>query len=306
VPVRARWGTGLIALSLLALTPASATQWPTPGTSAQVAQLVAASTSITTVPSNLVPSLSSANHDNVDTFYPKAANTCPTPLSCVFGDTSSPNLVVLYGDSHAQMWLPALIPVAQSDKFRLALVWHPGCPDTDVTTSWAVCSSFRTSAISAINASHPSLVLLGNKTTNVVGPRGTSITNAQWEKGLETTISHLSQSGTKVAVIGDITSFDASVPACIAAYPTHVQHCTVPNPNPKFTQRFSVESAAAKVEGVPYLNPQPWLCKTKCSPIVGNMVTYWDQGHVAATYAEFLTNLWANALKDVVPPPPSG
>lgn len=273
---------------------------PTPGSATTIAALVASSTSIIRLPNALDPTVNDAPFDTASIYYKSSAPGCSTTTQCVYGDESSSTTVVLYGDSHAQMWLPVLAPIATLDKFRLVLVWHPGCPVANVPFSWPVCRLFRIAAIAAIVKLKPALILTGNKTTSIVGPGGSRITNAQWQSGLEQTIRALQTKTTKVVVIGDVTQMDSLVPVCLSINPSKIQKCTVYNPNPKYTQRFKPEMAAAKATGATYVNPQSWLCNLKCSPVIGNMIVYSDQGHVTASYAEYLTNVWNAAIKNLV------
>jgi hypothetical protein len=302
--------TILVAVCVLAVgcgIAAAALPRPAPGSPTQVAALVAASHSIHRLPSPLVPGLVLLGADDPPGYYPATANGCTGATQCVFGDRSSSKVVVLFGDSHALMWLPAIAPAAKADGFKLIVEWMPGCPAARVTV-WdgstnsidRVCNSFRRHAIAGIHRLAPSLVLLADRTTYVRATRTKLITNVVWKKGEETTISSLRTPSTKVAVIGDITVFNFNVVQCLASNPRNVQACSVPNPNPKFSDHFAQEAAAAKTEKVPYVNPQPWLCTKVCSPVVGNLAVYFDPAHVAATYAEFLTKLWAAAIKPLL------
>lgn len=281
---------------------------PTPGTAAQVAALVAASPSISSLPGDLLPPLAKAGSDKPGLYYPRANKECQVVATCVFGDLKSKASIVLFGDSHAQMWLPALVPVADALHVRLVILWDPGCPAADVPV-WssqtnsvnAACTAFRAAAIATIRKLDPILVLTADRTSDMLGPDHKFMSNATWESGLETTISQLRSTTTKVAVIGDITASNLTLPDCLAAYPSDVQRCSVPNPNPVINQHVTAEMAAATAEGVTYINPQPWLCTSKvCSPVIGTMVVYFDNEHVAATYAEYLSGVFGQAVKPLV------
>lgn len=286
----------------------AATRLPKPGTAEQVTALVAASASIETLPSNLVPSIAQAASDSPGAYYPVANRACDGVSKCVFGDTTSSSTIVLYGDSHAQMWLPALVPVAQSARDRLVLVWEPGCPAATVDV-WsapahsvnASCNRFRASMISRIKRLHPTLVLLSDRTSDIPGAGNKPTTFEEWRTGLEKTITELKTTSTRVAVVGDITVFSPLVlPECLAAFPTSVQTCSVNNPNGKTRQQFAAERAAAKAKRVQYIDPRSWLCTTVCSAVIGNMVAYFDTFHVSATYAEYLSGVWATALEPLL------
>jgi SGNH domain (fused to AT3 domains) len=286
----------------------AATKLPKPGTAANVAALVAASSSIETLPSDLVPPVAQAASDTPGAYYPVANHACTGVSKCVFGDSTSKSTIVLYGDSHAQMWLPALIPVAEATHDRLVLVWEPGCPAATVSV-WSTpmhsingsCNRFRTSMISRIKKLDPILVLLADRTSDIPGADNQPTTAKDWQTGLERTIVDLKSTTTSVVVVGDITVFSPLVlPECMAADPTSIQTCSVNNPNGKTRQQFAAEKAAARKEEVKYINPQPWLCTTICSPVIGNMVAYFDTFHVSATYAEFLSGVWGAALNPLL------
>jgi hypothetical protein len=155
--------------------------------------------------------------------------------------------------------------------------------------------------IAQIRKLAPAVVLIADRTSDIPGANNVLTTNAAWKTGEETTISSLKAKATKLAVIGDITALTDVPPECLAAYPRAVQRCSAPNPNPKTHQHFAAETAAATYEAVPYLNPQSWLCtSTTCSAVVGSMVAYYDQFHVTATYAEYLSGVWGSALKSLL------
>jgi hypothetical protein len=302
-----------LAILLAPLGAGAAAKLPTPGTAAQVAALVAASGSIKQLPSKLDPPLSEVASDSPGTYYGVAGRECDGITKCDFGDKKSKELWVMFGDSHAQMWLPALVPIATEEHVELALVWAPGCPAADVTV-WSVtthsvnkgCTTFRNQMFLQIKKADPFLVLVADRTSDIPGAGNKLISDSVWQAGLETTIAKLKSATTKVAVVGDITAFAASevIAECLASNSSNVQACSVPNPNPKTHEHFAAEMAAATAESVAYLNPQSWLCTTVCSPVIGNMVAYWDSFHVTSTYAEYLSVVWKSLLtSDKLLPP---
>jgi SGNH domain (fused to AT3 domains) len=280
---------------------------PAPGSPKQVLALVKASDLIHKLPQPLDPGLVALGGDDPPSYYPQTMNGCTGTSQCVFGDVDSSTVVVLFGDSHALMWLPALAPVASRDGFRLVVEWMPGCPaasvsvwDSATNSTNTACNSFRRDAIASIRKLDPTLVLLADRTSYVRATRTMLIPDDVWQKGEEATISALLTKTTGVAVVGDITIFNFNVVQCMAGNTKNVQSCSVRNPNPKFNDHFAQEKAAAKAESVPYLNPQPWLCTNVCSPVIGNMGVYFDSAHVSSTYAEYLARLWSAAIKPLL------
>ena len=276
---------------------------PTPGTQANVLASVAQSHLIQQLPKNLLPGLLQVAADGTPAYYPGTAKGCTGLTKCVFGDKTSKYKVVQFGDSHALMWLPALVPEANTHHFRLILEWMPSCPAATVSV-WnsstpslnTACNTFRTAALAGIKAAAPELVLLADRTTDVRGAGNQLITNAVWQLGEINSIAAILTKTTKVALIGDITAFSLALPGCLGVYQSHIQNCSVANPNPQTHQHFAQERAAALAEKVPYLDPQPWLCTTVCSPVIGKMAAYFDDFHVTATYAEYLSVVWSAAV----------
>jgi hypothetical protein len=298
----------VLALALTSAGAGAATALPGPGTAQQIAKLVSTASRIEQLPRNLVPNLAQASADDVGTYYPSTQFGCLSISVCQFGNLKSRSTIVLFGDSHAQMWLTSILPIASKFKLRLILVWRPSCPAATVTvwnvttnSTYSACDAWRAAALRQVHRLNPSLVMLASRNTDITGAGNTAILDTTWQAGLEHTISSLKSKTTKVVVIGDITTFSAILPACLAAYPSHVQQCSSSDPNQKETNHFAAEAAAAKAMGVLYINPHPWLCTAVCSPVIGNMVAYYNDNHVSATYAAYLSTVWLQALRAELP-----
>lgn len=300
----------LVAIVLPELADATSTL-PAPGTATTIRHLVHASPSINVLPKNLLPPLAEVHLDNPWSIYRTLRwPSCPTVTSCILGATTSKRVVVLFGDSHALMWLPAVEPIVQRDGDKLVLVWSPNCPAASVTywdwptRSYATgCDAWRSSTITAIKRLHPHAVLLASESADRWASNKALMTDAEWQVGITKTITLLQSASTKVGVIGDIPTFDLALPDCLAAYPTSVQKCSVPLLNPLVKNRGhqQAEINAAKTTGALYVNTIPWLCTpTWCSPVIGSMVSYINDWHVTATYAHYLSGVFGLAIKPLL------
>jgi hypothetical protein len=304
----------LVATLLAGAATASATSLPKPGTPGQVQRLVAASASINTLSPDLASVLAASRYYVPAKYYPVVGaigtDNCVDLTTCVFGDPSSSTVVVLYGDSHAYMWLPALAPAAVRDHYKLILAWQPGCPIVGLTNYQFVggdpnvgCAAWRAQIIPEIVALHPALVLLGERTAQVVAePSGQPYTDAQWRSALVPAIRSLQSSTTRVAIIEDVPFFNENPPqSCLAAYPTAIQQqCAVPYPNPVNPGHQRAERQAAAAASASFIRTVPWFCTTTCSPVIGPWITYYDQGHVAAPYAAFLSVVLGDAVAAIL------
>jgi hypothetical protein len=274
-----------------------------------VAALVARSHLITSLPSTLTPSVAAASNDTPEVRYPFTKDGCASLTQCDFADKTSSKVIVLFGDSHAAMWLPALLPLATRDDYKVILLFSLGCPAADVTiwnkgtgTNYTACNTARSGDINRINALKPRVVLLASRSAQSKSSAKRFFTNAQWEAGLEKTIMLLKPSRAKLVVIGDITLLNVVPPRCLAAYPTSVQKCSTANPNPiRHNQGHqAAEKAAAAATKTLYVNTMPWLCTKTCSPVIGSMLAYSDQWHVTVTYATYLSTVFGDGIKKLL------
>jgi SGNH domain-containing protein len=266
-----------------------------PGTLQQVKTLVRASVKIQSLSSAVQAALPSAGTDNAGIVYDIPSN-CEIATQCVYGDASASQSVVLYGDSHAEMWLPAILPLLTADKLKLVFIGQRGCPVVLITTPdrFTGCAAPRLIDLSVINAIKPLAVILANRTSY-------GFTRAEWQAGMTATLSALAPSLAKIVVIGDIQVFNASVPVCLTANPSSVQKCAVSNPNTKLPGQQAAERAAARAAGASYINPIPWLCTTaRCSPVIGSDIAYWDAYHLSVTYAKYLARVMGVALQSTI------
>lgn len=256
-------------------------------------------------PPDLTPSVATAGDDmgfdNEKCEAAPAADRLAAP--CVFGDRASDVRVVLFGDSHAGMWLPAMMPIALRRHWRLEFYGKPACP-TPRLTFWnqqegrpfVECDRFRDFVLGQIQASRPALVIVTNESFSQKLDRGVLITPAQWQAGLTKTLATLSRSASRVVVLGDTPVLDESAPDCLAAHAANLTACFTTRA--KATERVwnDADRAAAIATGSDYLPVLPWLCGTVCTPVIGNMIVYRNRFHLTATYSRMLTGVLEDAL----------
>jgi hypothetical protein len=275
-----------------------------PGTAAQVEALVAASVKLKKLTNGQLNKLSEAASDNATNVYhiPGLCNKV-SESGCVFGDASSSKSIVLFGDSHAKMWLPSIIPIANSLSLKLVVLSLDACPvaSLKVPDTHGNCTSFRSNAIKEIVSLKPIAVIMSDDTT-----AWGNFSNSQWQAGMSITLSDLAPSKSKLAIIGDIQPFGTAkapedILGCLAAYSTNVQRCGESNPNTRFPGRERAEKTAIlDVDGT-YIQPTPWLCTSnRCSAAIGTFIPYWDNNHISVTYAKYLSGVLGNALSPIL------
>ena len=139
-------GVGVVVMTVLVLslaiatetTPDAAANLPVAPNTDAVLRNVAAAPSIRTVPSILVPGLADVASDYGEHGLPAACSAGveqSTEKLCMLGDVHGRRLLVVYGDSHAGMWLPAFDGLAKGVHMRLLVLSKPGCPAALLTIS---------------------------------------------------------------------------------------------------------------------------------------------------------------------------
>jgi hypothetical protein len=295
---------GVLSMTFSVVTAGSSS--PKPATLVQVEALVKDSANINTLTSTVERKVVAAPNDFSWSNYPEITNTlssCATLTACVYGDASSSKTIVLFGDSHALMWLPAIAPVAVAKNYKVIVIWVGNCPPADLSVYFPQygfplgCNEWRAKMIGLIQSIHPQLVILGEHTTDLPSSATTDFTNAQLKSGLIKTINQLKSSKTKVAVLEDTVQFDVAVPKCLSRFATSVKSCGVAFPNPKFPGLQTGEEEAAAATKSLLVKTQDWLCTKTCSAVIGNYIPYIDLGHVSFSYAAYLSGVMGQALK---------
>ena len=133
------------------------------------AAAAARSAGFRTVAKNLVPSLANAAGD-LPVSYSDGCHldfgTTESP-PCVYGDPNSTTTAILFGDSHAAQWLPALQRIAQANDWRLVSLTKSGCPPVPVTVwnaplnrPYRECNQWRQNSLQRIEDEQPAYVFV--------------------------------------------------------------------------------------------------------------------------------------------------
>jgi hypothetical protein len=306
---------GVVALATLTAASVADTV-TTPGTRAQVLSLVAASSKISTLPGDLSPSLADVSSDFASpSLYNAGCEPTESQTSvpaCDFGDVNSSNTIVLYGDSHAEMWFDAFYDIATQIGWKLVVLAKPYCPPTEVTFSspitsgpYTQCTVWHNLAVARIRALHPAVVVITGEFEDPVIWSTSPSAGTQFEQlqtGIEKTLDLLKMPGTQEVVLGNIADLKSSPPTCLARHPSDVQACsfTLAKEDAIWGPDFALEEAAAKAEGAHYIDVLPWLCATVCSPVIGNFDVYYNEFHITATYATYLSQVLHGALEPAI------
>jgi hypothetical protein len=272
---------------------------PTASPAALAAMSAAVSRGLETkaVPRNLDPSLLTASGDfplagNVGCLASFAATVNQGP--CAFGDLHAARTVVLFGDSHAIQWLPAVVQAALVTHWKVVVWGKSACSVADLTVwnqplsqVYTSCDEWRTLTVARIVALHPALII-ASQSDNV---GGSVVTNGVWASHTVTTLRMLAAGGSKVDFILDVPYNAQDVPDCVAAHLSDVAPCNIrPGQLYVYPGRLQAVARAVRAAGFPVVDPATVMCAASgCPVIVGNLLAYRDNGHITATFSRWLT-----------------
>ena len=229
------------------------------------------------VPANLQPSLSGAAADK-PAIYDNGCmltdgETVPPP--CIFGDASSSTRIVLFGDSHAAQWFPALHRIADARGWRLETVAKVGCPTADVPTTRTDrdpdCREWRSAVFERLALSDVDLVVMSSYRYNPGG-----LADEPWRTGLAATMSELRPTVDQVLVLGDTpTPVPEDVPNCLAQNIRSANQCIAPRRSSVVEARVNVEREIAREFDALFAPTADWLCTESACPVIfGDVLLY--------------------------------
>ncbi len=220
---------------------------------------------------------------------------------CVYGNPSSDTTVVLFGDSHAVQWFPALNELAQERDWRLLGFSKRACPPAEVSVynaslsrEYRECDQWRERTLERITQEeNPSLVVTSSLTKYRPRKDGKVLKGAAkiaaFEEGYVSTLEKLRATGAPVAVIEDIPHPNRDIPECVSRSLDHLKDCTFPR-NKALDYPPINTRAAEEVEGASLIDPTPVLCPEKrCPAVIGDVLIYRNGAHLTPTYVRTLT-----------------
>jgi peptidoglycan/LPS O-acetylase OafA/YrhL len=207
---------------------------------------------------------------------------------CEYGDLTSDETIVLYGDSHAAQWFPALDLIGKKRGIKIVSLTKSACPSAEVikelSSQYDVedCQAFRDSSVARINKIKPLAVILTGMQP-FTAPYSDESARTWWLAG-ETKVFNRIKSATKFPIyLTDTPLPQVDIPDCLVA--DRGAKCDTSRP-----------VAAEVAPGLIPINPTPWLCTDKCPAVVDGIVAYRDKSHLTVEMSEHLSRALENAL----------
>lgn len=201
--------------------------------------------------------------------------------------------IIAYGNSHAQQALGTLVPAAMTYGWALERPTIGGCAYVVGEDQPPECNLWNYKVTQYIVEQRPTAVLM-------VSTRTSSDPNHPEEPmpGYEQRVKELLDEGIDVISVRDTPRFRSSVPDCVAENRDDQDACGAPrhevhelaDPTP-----FVASESGARVF---HLDFSDQLCPDgECSPVIGNVLVYFDDNHLSKSYATTLAPFAEDALR---------
>ena len=217
--------------------------------------------------------------------------------------------MILFGDSHAAQWFPAMERLAIERSWRLISLTKSGCTPAWITV-WdrtlkrpdSECDVWRDRVVERVAAEGPDLLIVASSHPYPSAANGAEMPaddGAHLAAGLEETLRRLVPIAGTVALVGDTPKWDLDPPECLSAHLDQVLDCTETRQDMIDEAWLHGEMTMAADSGAAFVDPTNWACPTDpCTPVVGRYLVYRDQHHLATPYVVALRNRLAAALPD--------
>lgn len=210
---------------------------------------------------------------------------------CRVGMARSKHTIVLFGDSHAFMWLPAVLQMARRDNLAVVPLIRFGCtPGLWFTHAGPdVCRAWFRWGITQIRRLHPDATLLSGS----IGERPSRETSAATE-GVIRAARTLKPLG-RLAVIGDPEGMAVDPRPCVAARPP-LARCMTTWPASSLAA-YDLVARGVKRLHVGFVPTRGFVCyQRQCPAVVGHTIVWMDNSHLTGLYSAQLAGAFRAAF----------
>jgi hypothetical protein len=209
---------------------------------------------------------------------------------CEYGDLNSPKTIVLYGDSHAAQWFPALVEIASRSGYKLISLTKSACPAVDNVRldqggfKMSRCAEWRKNSIVRIQKIKPE-VLIMSSFQYFAQPPNISDRNKWWNDGQRKLLTEVKNTSEHLIYLTDTPHPLRDIPACLANY--SISKCNT-----------STRSENLSIPGFQVIDPNPWLCSRSCPAVKDGVVAYRDASHISVDISIALIPRLTQALRE--------
>ncbi|MGA7434300.1 MAG: acyltransferase family protein [Solirubrobacterales bacterium] len=222
---------------------------------------------------------------------------------CSYGSDQPRRNVVLFGDSHALQYSPALERIADNRNWRMVLFARGNCLIADVRFR-NKCDTWKENVMKRIETvEKPDLVIISTSTLDQLrvktdsGELSRKDSQPLMVDGLARVIRRIKATGSKVVVIRDQARAPFIPPECVADHQDQLSKCAF---TPERRDEWAFDRDAARRTGVRLIDPMKILCQDdRCPSVIGDALVYRDTYHLSATFSNTLAGWLGKRLPEL-------
>jgi hypothetical protein len=234
-----------------------------------------------------------------------------TSPACEYGDPDGDRTVVLFGDSHAAHWAPALDDLATDRGWRLVVLGKPSCPSLDVEVTrrgdpYPACPTWRRDSVRRIAAEEADVVVLANaRVYQPLDDDGTSpVTNLVEGTTRTAAAIRAASPSTRIVVIGPTPQPSVDVPVCLSEHLDDIGSCARDADRALDAELMEAERAALGRAGIELVEVAGLMCTSGvCPAVIGDRLVYADRQHLTVAFARWLVPRLEQELVPIVEGP---
>jgi hypothetical protein len=257
------------------------------------------------IPAGLTPPVGDLLSDENLYLFPSgctpANDSQITSAICTMGVPSATRSIVVIGDSHAQMWMPTILDLAERDGWAVRPIVKSACTPYDWTgeAGSSQCHAWYRWAVRQAQALRPDVALITGSYGEASSSDGSddSVKNA-----LLALTASLKHSAKRVVLLGDDPGIQRQPVDCLLARGATMRSCTAAWPPDRFAVNADLASLA-KAAGFGFVATAGWFCfNGRCPTVVGHTIAYRDTNHITKTYALELAAPFRSAFRRAIRP----
>ena len=209
---------------------------------------------------------------------------------CEYANTASSKTIVLYGDSHAAQWFPALVEIANRSGYKLISLTKSACPAVDTVRldqggfKMSRCREWRKNSIIRIQEVKPDVLIMSSFQYFAQPPQFND-RSKWWNDGQRRLLTEVKNTSPHLIYITDTPHPIRDIPACLANY--SISKCNT-----------TVRSENLSIPGFKVIDPNSWLCSRSCPAVKDGVVAYRDASHISVDISIALIPRLTQALRD--------
>jgi peptidoglycan/LPS O-acetylase OafA/YrhL len=261
------------------------------------------------IPSKLEPDILTVRDDEPDVgacdYEHDSRELCPR------GDPDADRTIVVFGNSHARMWIPAFDAIGKELGYKTYYFVKPNCGASLVSVGelvpgspeWPECDDFRSWALDQIATLRPDLAVVASSGPNPVlyDKDGNRIPKEgvpfAVRDGYVDLFDQLSGSAERTVLLRDVPKSEDLPDECLTKKGNDLGDCLF-KPLAASVNDADISEAAARSTGTEVVDPTKWLCwDGSCPTVIGDVLPYRDRGHLTTVYAASLADELTKALE---------